>query len=110
MCGAFFIFYHSPYIHCAEDFCVPRELIVSLPFSEHDETLVKWRWQAVKQVGVRPSTRSGMSVTTAPNGKVFLFGGVQDVKEEDEELEGSFFNDLYSLAVEGEKATWSLSE
>ena len=70
--------------------------------------MTKWRWQSVKQVGVRPSLRSGMSVAVAPNARVFLFGGVQDVKDEDEDIEGTFFNELYSLHVENERATWKL--
>ena len=68
----------------------------------------KWRWQAVKQVGNRPSVRTGMSVAVAPNNKVFLFGGVQDVKEDEEELVGTFYNDLFTVNVENEKATWTL--
>ena len=42
--------------------------------------------------------------------QVYLFGGVQDVKDDDEELEGNFFNDLYTLSIENEKATWSEGE
>eukprot|EP00094_Tigriopus_californicus_P001814 TCALIF_01753-PA protein Name:"Similar to Klhdc4 Kelch domain-containing protein 4 (Mus musculus)" AED:0.08 eAED:0.12 QI:98/0.71/0.62/1/0.85/0.75/8/31/515 len=65
---------------------------------KHDTTMTKWKWNTVKQVGYRPSTRTGMSVAVAPNSvKIFLFGGVQDVKDEDEDLEGNFFNDLYSV-------------
>ena len=41
---------------------------------------------------------------------MYLFGGVQDVKDDDEELEGNFFNDLYTVAIENEKATWSEGE
>ena len=51
-----------------------------------------------------------MSVAVAPNNKVFLFGGVQDVKEDEEELVGTFYNDLYTVTVENEKATWTLGE
>ena len=42
--------------------------------------------------------------------KIYLFGGVQDVKDDDEELEGNFFNDLYTVSIENEKATWSEGE
>ena len=42
--------------------------------------------------------------------QVYLFGGVQDVKDDDEELEGNFFNDLYTVSIENEKATWSEGE
>ena len=41
---------------------------------------------------------------------MYLFGGVQDVKDDDEELEGNFFNDLYTVSIENEKATWSEGE
>ncbi len=65
------------------------------------------RWHPVKQVGMRPSPRSGMSATVASgSNKVFLFGGVQDVKEDEEDLEGKFFNELYTVHVENEKASW----
>lgn len=64
----------------------------------------------MKQVGYRPSVRTGMSVAVAPNNKIFVFGGVQDVKEDEEELEGNFFNDLYTVSVENERATWNLGE
>ena len=65
----------------------------------------------MKQVGNRPSVRSGMSSAMAANAnRAFFFGGVRDVKDEDEELEGEFFNDLYTLTVEDQKATWGLGE
>ena len=51
-----------------------------------------------------------MSVAVAPNAKIFMFGGVQDVKDEDEDLEGTFFNELYTLHVENERATWNLGK
>ncbi len=62
----------------------------------------------MKQTGARPTPRTGMSVAVAPNGgKAFVFGGVQDVREEEEELEGKFYNELYTVGVEGERATWT---
>lgn len=83
---------------------------------KHDETLSKWRWQTVKQVGHRPTVRSGMSCAVLPGtGKVFIFGGVQDNDENNESDDsdsesgsGSFFNELYSVHVENERANWSL--
>ncbi len=78
---------------------------------KNDPTLTKWRWQQVKQTGARPTPRTGMSVAVSSNGsRAYVFGGVQDVKDEEEELEGSFFNEVYSLQVEGERATWSQGE
>ena len=82
---------------------------------KHDEKGLKWRWQAVKQVGSRPSLRSGLCNAVARDGKIFLFGGVKDEDEgqesgdeSDEEGEGTFHNDLHSVTVEGERATWHL--
>ncbi|KAM6176739.1 kelch domain-containing protein 4 [Erethizon dorsatum] len=54
----------------------------------------KWVWTQISPSGVKPSPRSGFSVAVAPNHQTLLFGGVCD-KEEEESLEGVFFNDLY---------------
>ena len=82
---------------------------------KHDTSGTKWRWQAVKQVGQRPSKRSGMCNAVGRDGRVYLFGGVMDLEsadgdsdEESDDEEGNFFNELYSLSVEGERATWHL--
>ncbi len=68
----------------------------------------------MKQVGARPSERTGMcaAIAGADTNRAYAFGGVQDVKDDDEELEGNFYNDLYSVAIEpGEtKATWTEGE
>ena len=89
-------------------------------FPEHDATMTKWRWHSVKQTGHKPVPRSGMSCTVAPNAnKAYLFGGVQDDHEtnmaepdsdSEDESPGVFFNDLYSLTVENERATWQKIE
>lgn len=46
-----------------------------------------------------------------------MFGGVQDLEKEDDDEEdsddegaGNFFNELYSVQLEGERATWHLVE
>ncbi|XP_047384840.1 kelch domain-containing protein 4 isoform X2 [Sciurus carolinensis] len=54
----------------------------------------KWTWNRISPSGVKPTPRSGFSVAMTPNHQVLLFGGVCD-KEEEESLEGVFFNDLY---------------
>ena len=100
---------------------------------KHDETGARWRWQAVKQVGVRPSLRTGCSNAVARD-RVFLFGGVADEEEaddesdeerdedidkeddddsdeesdndSDEEVDSTFYNDLFTVTVEGDQATW----
>ena len=80
---------------------------------KHDDTGARWRWQAVKQVGVRPSLRTGISNAVARD-RVFLFGGVADEEagegsdgeSDEEEEESKFHNDLFTVTVEGERATW----
>lgn len=51
-------------------------------------------WTRINPSGIKPTLRSGFSVAVAPNHQVLLFGGVCD-EEEEESLEGMFFNDLY---------------
>jgi len=82
---------------------------------KHDESGTKWRWQTVKQVGNRPTARTGMCNAVGRDGKTFIFGGVMDEENEeeddddsDDEGDGNFFNDLYSVTVDGERATWHL--
>ena len=82
---------------------------------KHDTTGTKWRWQAVKQVGQRPSKRTGMCNAVGKDGRIFLFGGVMDMEnaeedsdEDSDDEEGNFFDELYSVSVEGERATWHL--
>ncbi|RUS84183.1 hypothetical protein EGW08_008070 [Elysia chlorotica] len=67
------------------------------------ESAVKWKWQPVKQSGIRPSPRSGMSGTVVAPGKALLFGGVFDQEEDDEDLEGNFFNEFWSLDLSNGK-------
>ncbi|XP_077166239.1 kelch domain-containing protein 4 isoform X2 [Paroedura picta] len=54
----------------------------------------KWMWTRLTPSGVKPPPRSGFSVAMGPNNRSLLFGGVHD-EEEEERLEGDFFNDLY---------------
>ena len=81
-----------------------------------DDKMVKWRWQGVKQVGQRPSVRTGLS-TAVGRDRAYMFGGVadqeepesdSDEEEEDDVDDATFHNDLYSVTVEEDKATWSL--
>ncbi|KAG1650850.1 Kelch domain-containing protein 4 [Nymphon striatum] len=76
----------------------------SLHQDNHDQN--KWKWMQVKQSGLRPSPRSGFSLTKISDNKVILFGGVHDEEDDDndEELCGNFFNDLYQLEVD--KGQW----
>ncbi|KAK3757981.1 hypothetical protein RRG08_058293 [Elysia crispata] len=69
------------------------------------ESTTKWKWQPVKQSGARPTPRSGMSGTVvAPGNKALLFGGVFDQEDDDEDLEGNFFNEFWSLDLN--KGKW----
>lgn len=64
-------------------------------------TVTKWKWVQVKQSGSCPSPRCGFSMTLIPNAnKVVLFGGVFDVEESEESIQGQFFNDLYQLELD----------
>ncbi|MBN3306799.1 KLDC4 protein, partial [Amia calva] len=54
----------------------------------------KWVWSRVSPSGVKPTPRSGFSLAVGPSSRIVLFGGVCD-EEEDESLEGDFFNDMY---------------
>uniref|UniRef100_A0A8C4WVY3 Kelch domain containing 4 n=1 Tax=Eptatretus burgeri TaxID=7764 RepID=A0A8C4WVY3_EPTBU len=58
----------------------------------------KWRWSRLSPVGSAPSPRSGFTMVPGPSGRMFLFGGVRD-EEEEESLEGEFFNDLFAYDV-----------
>ncbi|XP_028970641.1 kelch domain-containing protein 4 isoform X3 [Esox lucius] len=54
----------------------------------------KWSWSRISPSGSKPNPRSGFSLAVGPTGRALLFGGVCD-EEEDETLEGDFYNDLY---------------
>ncbi|KAI1890086.1 hypothetical protein AGOR_G00169590 [Albula goreensis] len=61
---------------------------------EGKDEQAKWAWSRVNPAGVKPPPRSGFSLAVGPGGRALLFGGVCD-EEEEESLEGDFFNDLY---------------
>lgn len=54
----------------------------------------KWSWSRVSPSGNKPPPRSGFSLAVGPAGRAVLFGGVCD-EEEEETLEGDFYNDVY---------------
>ena len=56
-----------------------------------------------------------MCNTVAKDGRVFMFGGVMDLEsaeddsdEDSDEEEGNFFDEMYTVNVEGERANWHL--
>lgn len=85
---------------------------------KHDETFSKWKWHTVKQTGAKPVPRSGISCIGVPGtNKVLFFGGVQDLDEiecddsdDEDDNPGNFFNDLLSVMIENERATWTKLE
>ncbi|MGH0115198.1 UNVERIFIED_CONTAM: hypothetical protein FKN15_070718 [Acipenser sinensis] len=62
--------------------------------NEGKEGQDKWAWSRMNSAGVRPTPRSGFSLAIGPNNRTVLFGGVYD-EEDDESLEGDFYNDMY---------------
>ncbi|XP_033897769.1 kelch domain-containing protein 4 [Acipenser ruthenus] len=62
--------------------------------NEGKEGQDKWAWSRMNSAGVRPTPRSGFSLAVGPNNRTVLFGGVYD-EEDDESLEGDFYNDMY---------------
>lgn len=63
---------------------------------------------SIKAGGLRPAARSGVSLTIAANGKGYIFGGVQDTTEDEENLDGQFSNEMHALDLAGQ--SWRLIE
>ncbi|KAF7707736.1 hypothetical protein HF521_018954 [Silurus meridionalis] len=70
---------------------------------EGKEEQEKWSWSRVNPSGVKPPPRSGFSLAMGPAGRAIVFGGVCD-EEDEETLEGDFFNDLYLYDIN--KSRW----
>uniref|UniRef100_A0A8C6SEN3 Kelch domain containing 4 n=1 Tax=Neogobius melanostomus TaxID=47308 RepID=A0A8C6SEN3_9GOBI len=68
-----------------------KQLLVFGGFHESTRT---WRRGPSIQICNKPPPRSGFSMAVGPGGRAVLFGGVCD-EEEEETLEGDFYNDLY---------------
>lgn len=69
---------------------------------------MQWKWATVKPGGYRPQPRSGVNVVVAPNGKAYIFGGVLDINEDEENLDGSYSNEMHMLELN--TSTWRLIE
>ncbi|PIO38435.1 hypothetical protein AB205_0109870 [Aquarana catesbeiana] len=54
----------------------------------------KWTWTRLNPSGVKPNPRTGFAMAVGVNYRSILFGGVFD-EEEEESIEGDFFNDIY---------------
>ncbi|KAH8262441.1 hypothetical protein KR026_005772 [Drosophila bipectinata] len=68
----------------------------------------KYKWAAVKPGGYRPKPRSSVGFTVGANGKAYCFGGVMDVNEDDENVQGQFGDEL--LAFDLTSQAWRLQE
>ncbi|XP_055382625.1 kelch domain-containing protein 4 [Condylostylus longicornis] len=66
----------------------------------------KFKWTTVKPGGFKPLPRSSVGFAQAANGKVYCFGGVMDIEEDEENLRGQFGNELYCLDISNN--TWRL--
>jgi hypothetical protein len=76
-------------------------ILVSLAYyAESDVSGLNWKWVAVKHSGAHISPRCGMSLAMAPGNKAYAFGGVWDVEEGEEDLAGTFYNDLFILDLD----------
>ncbi|KAI0236404.1 Kelch domain-containing protein 4 [Lamellibrachia satsuma] len=71
---------------------------------KQDPAPTKWKWTQVKQSGLRPSARCGCSMAVTSASNAVVFGGVFDEEEDEENLSGRFFNDLYDLEMD--KGKW----
>lgn len=66
----------------------------------------KWKWNSCKPGGRRPVARSGVACTQGPGGRVYIFGGVMDTEEDDENLRGQFSNEIHFLDTAGGGIAW----
>ncbi|XP_043671954.1 kelch domain-containing protein 4 [Vespula pensylvanica] len=67
---------------------------------KNDQTGLKWKWILTKQTGLKCSPRCGMTGILIQPHIAYAFGGVFDNIDDEEELQGTFYNDLLSLDLE----------
>ncbi|XP_023160351.2 kelch domain-containing protein 4 [Drosophila hydei] len=68
----------------------------------------KFKWSTVKAGGYRPKPRNSVGCTVGANGKAYCFGGVMDVNEDDENVQGQFGDEL--LVFDLSSHAWRLLE
>lgn len=81
-----------------EESMVSRGVVLSDTYKLSGDTL---KWQKVKRAGYGPSRRAGFSLVLHKHNAV-LFGGVED-EETDEDLQSTFFNDMFGFSTERKK-------
>ncbi|CAD1472406.1 unnamed protein product [Heterotrigona itama] len=84
--------------------CIHNDMFLMTP-EKNDQTGLKWKWVSVKQSGIKVLPRCSASATLIQPNLAYIFGGVFD-EEEEEELRGTFYNDL--LALDLEKFQWHI--
>lgn len=79
-------------------------------FTEGDTDFSNCRWSKVKQAGHLPTARCSLSGTQVTgHNKAYLFGGVYDEEQGEDDLHSTFYNDLFMLDMEQNTPTWRLS-
>lgn len=73
--------------------------------SENDTTFSKFKWIQTKLGGIHFSPRCSMPITPASNQlSAYCYGGVFDIEDDEENLAGNFFDDMFQLDLE--KFVW----
>lgn len=80
----------------------------ALTQDKKDATGLTWKWSTVKAGGGKPVARSGVGLTVTQAGLAYTFGGVLDVDEDEETVDGHFSNDMHSFDLA--KHVWRLVE
>ncbi|XP_033210932.1 kelch domain-containing protein 4-like isoform X2 [Belonocnema kinseyi] len=78
---------------------VHMDMFVLSP-EKNDLTGTKWKWTSVRQAGIKITPRCSSSAILIQSNLAYMFGGVFDQEDNEEELHGTFFNDLVALNLE----------
>lgn len=64
----------------------------------------------MKQAGSLPTARCSLSGLSIPgHNKAYVFGGVYDEEQGEDDLTSTFYNELYMLDMEQNTPTWRFS-
>ncbi|CAK9802613.1 Kelch domain-containing protein 4 [Anthophora plagiata] len=79
--------------------CIHNDMFLMTP-EKNDQSGLKWKWVSVKQSGIKVSPRCSASAILIQPNLAYLFGGVYDEEDNEEDLHGKFYNDLVALDLE----------
>ncbi|KOC61526.1 Kelch domain-containing protein 4 [Habropoda laboriosa] len=79
--------------------CIHNDMFLMTP-EKNDQSGLKWKWVSIKQSGIKISPRCSASATLVQPNLAYLFGGVYDEEDNEEDLHGKFYNDLVALDLE----------